>query len=144
MLITGWDCCTWSSDRYACSQCDTTSGGALCDARHEIYQGVIYLQNVIWFHGTRVSVISLTPIREVWPSVTSIFTKFVNVGTVFMFRSLIPNFAQIRQEMGEVVINVFDAIRENACHYGFSGNLQCLEIFCIEFHENHTNLVICT
>jgi len=33
-----------------------------------------------------------------------------------MFRSLTPNFAQIRQEIGEVVTHLFNVIRQNACH----------------------------
>ena len=54
------------------------------DVRHELYQGVLYFQNVIWFHGSRVNVIPLTPIRAAWPALTPIFTKFVTVGQRFV------------------------------------------------------------
>ena len=36
-----------------------------CNAVCRLYQSALYLQNVIWFHGTWVHVISFTPIREV-------------------------------------------------------------------------------
>ena len=50
------------------------------DVGHELYQGVLYFQNVIWFYGSRVNVIPLTPIGAAWHALTPIFTKFVNVG----------------------------------------------------------------
>jgi len=58
----------------------TVGGGALRDVGHELYQGVLYFQNVIWFYGSRVNVIPLTAIKAAWPALTPIFTKFVNVG----------------------------------------------------------------
>jgi hypothetical protein len=36
--------------------------GVLYDVVYRLYQGVLYVQNAIKFHGTRVNVISLTPI----------------------------------------------------------------------------------
>jgi len=41
------------------------SANVLCNAVRRLYQSSLYLQNVIWFHGKRVHVISFTPIREV-------------------------------------------------------------------------------
>ena len=37
----------------------------LLDILHWIYQGALYFQNFIWVHGTRVGVISFTPITIV-------------------------------------------------------------------------------
>jgi hypothetical protein len=28
-----------------------TANGAVCDAVNRLHQGVLYIQNVIWFHG---------------------------------------------------------------------------------------------
>ena len=39
-----------------------------CDPGHRQHKSALYLQNVIWFHGRLVNVISFTPIREVSPS----------------------------------------------------------------------------
>jgi len=51
--------------------CNLTASGALRDKTAlRLYQGVLYLQNVLWFHGTLVSVISCTLKGEVWPPVS--------------------------------------------------------------------------
>ena len=51
-----------------CFKDDQTANCALRDEVHKIYQGVLYCQNVIWFHGTGVHVTPLTPVTNVRPS----------------------------------------------------------------------------
>jgi hypothetical protein len=46
-----------------------------------------------------------------------------------MFIYMIPNFAQIRQEIEKLVIHLFNVIREDACH-------------CIGFHETRGVLIL--
>ena len=45
------------------------------DVAQLLYQGVLCVEIVVWFHGKRLSVILFTPVRKVWPSLAAIFTK---------------------------------------------------------------------
>lgn len=44
------------------------ANGILCDIIHWVYQGDLFFQNVIWFCGTWVSVVSSWPTWKVWPA----------------------------------------------------------------------------
>jgi hypothetical protein len=50
---------------------------AILDVVHEIYQGVLYFQNVVSFQGTRVNVISFMPVSST-AFAAPIFTKLTN------------------------------------------------------------------
>ena len=43
------------------------------DVLHGYYHGIIYLKTVIKFHGTRVNIIALMPIRNVRPSLSRFY-----------------------------------------------------------------------
>jgi hypothetical protein len=44
-----------------------TENDVLHDVIYKLYHNVLYFQNIIVFHSTRVNVISFKPLRKVWP-----------------------------------------------------------------------------
>jgi hypothetical protein len=45
-----------------------TANGVLGEAVHRYYQGVLYIQKVVRFHGTHVNIISFMPVQTAKPS----------------------------------------------------------------------------
>jgi len=64
----------WTSS----SRCDEISYGALRDAIHWIYQGVLYFMSIVQLYGTRVHVISFASVIKSLPSPVPVFAKFTN------------------------------------------------------------------
>jgi hypothetical protein len=73
-----------------------SANGVFCDAGHRLRRGVLHFQNVVRFHGARVNVTSLTPIRKGRSSLRR-FSR--NSQKLEMCRSLILNFAKIGKQM---------------------------------------------
>ena len=71
-----------------------TENGALHDVVHGFYQGVIYCQTFTRFNGTRVNVVSFTPIRIARPSLRQLPRNSKMLKSI-MCRSRI-SFYQIR------------------------------------------------
>jgi hypothetical protein len=45
------------------------SYGIRCDVLHRLFQGILYFQNILVLHNTRLNVILFTPVRRLWPSI---------------------------------------------------------------------------
>jgi len=57
---------------FISARCNKTANVVVCDVAHKLYQGVLYFLNIIYFHSTHINVISVTPMRKVWPSTVNI------------------------------------------------------------------------
>ena len=64
--------------RPACKANTKTASGITDGVVHRLYQGVIYFGNVIQFLGSRLNIISFTPIRKGKPPLWNSFTKPIN------------------------------------------------------------------
>ena len=69
-----------------------TAQGVLGDVVDTIYQGVLCLQNVIGFHGTRVSLISFKLRRKMQASVRRILR---NYSLTALYADIVPNFKEL-------------------------------------------------
>jgi hypothetical protein len=87
---------------------------------HRIYQGVLYFQNGIQFHRTRVNIISIMPVRKVGTSLWK-FSRNSQCPTALLADLLYrisPKMWKVRIE-----INLRPSVK-----YGFHG---------VDFHETH-------
>lgn len=72
------------------------ANSVLCDVVHDIYQDILYLQNIIRFHGTSVKVITFRCLREVCFLLPRIL-RDSHVLNKIMFIFLKPNGTQTGQ-----------------------------------------------
>jgi hypothetical protein len=81
------------------------SDNSIANAALRDFRKVFLGFRATWFHGTRVNVISLTPLRKARPSLCR-FSRKSQVVNSIMCRSLVPNFTKSGQQMWELRIEI--------------------------------------
>ena len=91
-----------------------TATGVIYNAVHRFYQGAVYFQNVLRYHGTQVNIISHTSIQNVRPLLRRIWRRSQTFNSVICVL-LLPNFSQIRKWMFKTQIEVYLCIKYKHC-----------------------------